>query len=205
MGLLTAWLSQFINDNSVFLYLLSLTTAGWRYSGETRPVGGREEERRFRRSGADAVTFCKPLFPESSEMQPFPGQVLWKPGSSLSEQCTPDETCSCRCCFCVCTCSVGWKEVEERTELLLSGEGFCAKGLNQGSGCLLAEDILSYQCFHRQIAVNCRGVWDRKIHRQRCHHWSFKGKPKWRAGGCKQCNVSLSIDEAVVWPISVYD
>lgn len=121
-------------------------------------MGRREEERRLGRSGADAVTFFKHFFPELSEMQQFPGWVLWKPGSLLSEQCTPDETSSCRCCFCASACSVGWKEVEERMELLLSGGGFCAKGLNQGNGCPLAEDIVSFWCYHRQIAVNGRGV-----------------------------------------------
>lgn len=148
--------------------------------------------------------FFKPLFPESSETQPFPRRVLWKPGSLLSEQCTPDETSACRCCFCASACLVGWK-VEERMEPLLSGGGFCAKGPYQGNGCPLAEDILSYWCFHRQIAVNCRGVWDRKVHRQRCHLWRFKGKPKWRAGGCRHCNISWGIDKTVAWPISVYD
>lgn len=60
--------------------------------------------------------------------------------------------------LCICLCLVGWKEVEGRTELLLSGEGVCAKGLNQGSGCPLADDTLSYWYFRRQRAVNCRGV-----------------------------------------------
>lgn len=96
----------------------------------------REKERRLQRSGADAVTFFKPLFPESSEMQQFPRRVLWKPGSLLSEQYIPDKTSSCRCCFCASACSVGWKEVGERRELLLSGGGCCAKGLNQGKGVL---------------------------------------------------------------------
>lgn len=104
------------------------------------------------------MTFFKPLFPESSETQPFPRQVLWKPGNSLPKQCAPDETSSCRCCFCTSACLEGWKEVEERTELLLPGGGFCAKGLSQGNGCPLAENILSYGCFHRQTAVNCRAV-----------------------------------------------
>lgn len=181
MGLLTAWLSQFINDNGVFLYLLSLTTAGWRYSGETK--GRREEERRLRRSGADAVTFFKPLFPESSETQPFPRQVLWKPGNSLPKQCAPDETSSCRCCFCTSACLEGWKEVEERTELLLPGGGFCAKGLSQGNGCPLAENILSYCCFHRQTAVNCRAVWGRKNDETKVPSLGFQTKAKvksWR-------------------------
>lgn len=49
--------------------------------------------------------------------------------------CTPDETSSRRCCLCASDCWVRWKQVEERTDILLSGVGFCAKGLNQGNRC----------------------------------------------------------------------
>ena len=42
-------------------------------------MGRKEEERRLQRSGADAATFFKPLFPASSETRPFPGRVSQKP------------------------------------------------------------------------------------------------------------------------------
>lgn len=116
------WLSEFISGNGVFLYLLFLTTVEGRYSSETWPVGRREEEKRLWRSGA--------------ETQLLPGWVLLSTGSLLSEWCTPDEISSCRCCLCASAYWVGWKQVEGRTDVLLSGGGFCAKGLNQGNSCL---------------------------------------------------------------------
>lgn len=97
----------------MFLYLLFLTTAGGSYSGETRPVGRREEEKRLQRPGA--------------EMQQFPGWDLLNAGSLLSEWCTPDEISSCGCCLCASTCWVGWQQVEERTDILLSGGGSVQK------------------------------------------------------------------------------
>lgn len=69
-------------------------------------------------------------------MQLFPGWVLLNTGSLLSEWCTPDETSSCRCCLCASPCWVGRKQVEERTDILLSGGDFGEKGLNQGNSCL---------------------------------------------------------------------
>lgn len=62
-----------------------------------------------------------------AEMQQFPGWDLLNAGSLLSEWCTPDEISSCGCCLCASTCWVVWKQVEERTDILLSGGGSVQK------------------------------------------------------------------------------
>lgn len=183
------WLSEFISGNGVFLYLLFLTTAGGRYSGETTPVGKQEEEKRLWRSGVG--------------MQQFPGWVLLNTGSLLSVWCTPDKTSSCRCCLCASACWVGWKQVEERTDILLSGGGFCAKGLNWGNSCLWQRIYSQLLLFPQANSNKLTGVFETEKCTDKGSTFEFPKESQ-----CEELEAVdtaiLSIDWAVVWPISVY-
>lgn len=91
--------------------------------------------------------------------------------------CTPDETSSCRCCLCASDCWVGWKQVKERTDVLLSGVGFCAKGFNQGNSCLW-QRIYSQLLVFLQANSNKQGCLRYKNALTKMPSLSFQRKAK---------------------------